>query len=159
MLDYQMNGEQSPLLNRFPLRLIVPGWYSTHWVKTLNNVEVLNAPDENYRMETVYRIPDTPYASVKPRESAFRTVPINRMVPRSFFTNVSNNTIVKPAAPVPVRGIAVGGDCGVSQVELSVDGGRSCRKTALGHDEGTYSFRQWSTQITAPQSGSRTQDA
>jgi DMSO/TMAO reductase YedYZ molybdopterin-dependent catalytic subunit len=24
-----MNGEQLPLLNGFPLRLVVPGWYST----------------------------------------------------------------------------------------------------------------------------------
>ena len=37
-----MNGEQSPLLNGFTLRLIVPGWYSTYWVKMLNDVEVLN---------------------------------------------------------------------------------------------------------------------
>ncbi len=29
MLAYAMNGEQLPLLNGFPLRLIVPGWYST----------------------------------------------------------------------------------------------------------------------------------
>ncbi len=27
MLAYQMNGEQLPLLNGFPTRLIVPGWY------------------------------------------------------------------------------------------------------------------------------------
>ena len=36
MLAYQMNGEQLPLLNGFPLRLIVPGWYSTYWVKMLS---------------------------------------------------------------------------------------------------------------------------
>jgi len=56
---------------------------------------------------------------------------------------------------VPVRGIAFGGDCGVSQVELSADG-HSWQKTKLGPDEGTYSFRQWSTEITAPQSGTLT---
>jgi DMSO/TMAO reductase YedYZ molybdopterin-dependent catalytic subunit len=153
ILAYQMNGEQLPLLNGFPLRLIVPGWYSTYWVKMLNDIEVLGAPDDNYWMKTAYRIPDTPHASVKPGESGFPTVPINRMVPRSFFTNVTDTTIVKPAAPVPVRGIAFGGDCGVSQVELSADSGQSWQKTELGHDEGKYSFRQWSTQITAPQSG------
>jgi DMSO/TMAO reductase YedYZ molybdopterin-dependent catalytic subunit len=153
MLAYQMNGEQLPLLNGFPLRLIVPGWYSTYWVKMLNDIEVLDAPDENYWMKTAYRIPDTPHASVKPGESGFKTVPINRMVPRSFFTNVTDETTVKSAAAVPVRGIAFGGDCGVSQVELSADGGHSWQKTALGRDEGKYSFRQWSTQITAPESG------
>src|SRR5712672_2445218 len=31
MIAYAMNGEQLPLLNGFPLRLIVPGWYSTYW--------------------------------------------------------------------------------------------------------------------------------
>jgi len=156
MLAYQMNGEQLPLLNGFPLRLIVPGWYSTYWVKMLNDIEVLDAPDENYWMKTAYRIPDTPHASVKPSESGFRTVPINRMVPRSFFTNVTDEMTVKSGAVVPLRGIAFGGDCGVSQVELSVDGGLNWQKTALGRDEGTYSFRLWSTQITAPESGART---
>jgi DMSO/TMAO reductase YedYZ molybdopterin-dependent catalytic subunit len=153
MLAYQMNGEQLPLLNGFPLRLIVPGWYSTYWVKMLNDIEVLDAPDENYWMKTAYLIPDTPHANVKPDETGFATVPINRMVPRSFFTNVTDATIVKAGADVPVRGIAFGGDCGVAQVELSADGGHSWQKTALDRDEGTYSFRQWSTKITAQQSG------
>ena len=38
MLAFQMNGEQLPLLNGFPIRLIVPGWYSTYWVKMLNDI-------------------------------------------------------------------------------------------------------------------------
>jgi DMSO/TMAO reductase YedYZ molybdopterin-dependent catalytic subunit len=42
MLAYAMNGEQLPLLNGFPLRLIVPGWYSTYWVKMLYDIEVLD---------------------------------------------------------------------------------------------------------------------
>ncbi|MGO8918353.1 MAG: molybdopterin-dependent oxidoreductase [Stellaceae bacterium] len=153
MLAYQMNGEQLPLLNGFPLRLIVPGWYSTYWVKMLNDIEVLGAPDENYWMKTAYRIPDTPQANVRPGETGFKTVPINRMVPRSFFTNVTDATTVRPGAWVAVRGIAFGGDCGVSQVELSADGGRSWQQTELGRDEGSYSFRQWHAQITAPPSG------
>jgi len=156
MLAYQMNGEQLPLLNGFPLRLIVPGWFSTYWVKMLNDIEVLDAPDENYWTKIAYHIPDTPHASVKPGETGFNTVPINRLVPRSFFTNVTNNTIVKSGAAVPVRGIAFGGDCGVSQVQLSANGGHSWRKTALGRDEGKYGFRQWRMQIRAPRSGTLT---
>ena len=30
MLAFQMNGEQLPLLNGFPIRLIVPGWYADY---------------------------------------------------------------------------------------------------------------------------------
>src|SRR5882762_6444088 len=88
LLAYAMNGAQLPLLNGFPLRLIVPGWYSTYWVKMLNDIEVLARPDSNYWMKTAYTIPDTPYASITPGESGFTSVPISRMVPRSFITNI-----------------------------------------------------------------------
>jgi DMSO/TMAO reductase YedYZ molybdopterin-dependent catalytic subunit len=82
MLAYAMNGEQLPLLNGFPLRLIVPGWYSTYWVKMLNDIEVLAQPDTNYWMATAYTIPDTPHANVAPGQTGFKSIPINRMVPR-----------------------------------------------------------------------------
>jgi DMSO/TMAO reductase YedYZ molybdopterin-dependent catalytic subunit len=153
MLAYLMNGEQLPLLNGFPLRVIVPGWFSTYWVKMLNDIEVLNKPDDDFWMTKAYLIPDTPFANVKPGAIDFKSVPINRMPPRSFFTNVTDSTTVKSGATALVRGIAFGGDCGVSKVELSVDEGKTWRNTDLGTDEGKYGFRQWSTQVTAPQSG------
>jgi DMSO/TMAO reductase YedYZ molybdopterin-dependent catalytic subunit len=156
MLAYQMNGEQLPLLNGFPMRLVVPGWYSTYWVKMLNDIEVLSVPDDNFWMKTAYRIPDTPGANVKPGQTGFKTVPINRMVPRSFFTNVTDATTVKPGAPVPLRGIAFGGDRGVAKVDLSADGGRTWQPAVLGPDEGTYGFRRWTANVTAPASGSLT---
>jgi DMSO/TMAO reductase YedYZ molybdopterin-dependent catalytic subunit len=149
MVAFAMNGEQLPLLNGFPLRLIVPGWYSTYWVKMLSDIEVLDVPDDNYWTATAYRIPDTPHADVKPGETGFKTVPINRMVPRSFFTNVRNGGAARSNTTLPIRGLAFGGDCGVSQVELSADQGQSWHKTNLGRDEGKYSFRQWSNQIRA----------
>src|SRR5271170_907224 len=153
MLAYQMNGEQLPLLNGFPVRLIVPGWYSTYWVKMLNDIEILNAPDDNYWMKTAYRIPDTPHANVKPGESGFATVPINRMAPRSFFTNLTNGATVKSGTPLPVRGIAFGGDCGVAKVELSDDGGTTWRTATLEPDQSKFGLRLWSAEIAASSSG------
>jgi DMSO/TMAO reductase YedYZ molybdopterin-dependent catalytic subunit len=156
ILAFQMNGEQLPLLNGFPVRLIVPGWYADYWVKMLSDIEVLDAPDQNWFEAVGYRVPVTPHASVKPGETGFKTAPVSRLVPRSFFTNVSDTTTLKSGASVPVRGIAFGGDSGVSQVELSVDGGQSWKTTVLGQDEGTYSFRQWSKLVEAPESGTLT---
>ncbi len=137
MLAYQMNGEQLPLLNGFPMRLVVPGWYSTYWVKMVSDIEVLDKPDDSFWMKSAYLIPATPHADVKPGQTGFPTEPINRMVPRSWFTNVTPATKVKPGAPVPLRGIAMGGDCGVAAVDLSTDGGASWTPAALGTDEGT----------------------
>jgi DMSO/TMAO reductase YedYZ molybdopterin-dependent catalytic subunit len=153
MLAYRMNGEQLPLLNGFPVRLIVPGWYSTYWVKMVTDIEVLDAPDDSFWMKSAYLIPATPRADVKPGQTGFPTEPINRMVPRSFFTNVSAGTKVKAGAPVSLRGIAFGGDCGVGALDVSVDAGATWQKATLGRDEGTYSFRQWSWETTAPATG------
>jgi DMSO/TMAO reductase YedYZ molybdopterin-dependent catalytic subunit len=143
ILAYAMNGEQLPLLNGFPLRLIVPGWYSTYWVKMLKDIEVLDQPDTNYWMKTAYTIPDTPHASVRPGETGFKSVPINRMVPRSLITNIKAGDRLKAGAPTLARGIAFGGDSGVARVDFSSDGGKSWQQAQLGKDEGKYSFRQW----------------
>lgn len=156
MIAYAMNGEQLPLVNGFPLRLVVPGWYATYWVKMLNDIEVLNQPDVNYWTKVAYTIPDTPHASIKPGETDARMIPINRMVPRSFITNTAPGSKVNAASPVTLRGIAFGGDCGVAGVDFSIDRGKSWHPAQLGRDEGKYGFRQWQTQLTLPAPGEYT---
>jgi DMSO/TMAO reductase YedYZ molybdopterin-dependent catalytic subunit len=153
MIAYAMNGEQLPLVNGFPLRLVVPGWYATYWVKMLNDIEVLNQPDTNYWTKIAYTIPDTPHASIEPGETNVKMVPINRMVPRSFVTNIASGHKVSAAAPTTLRGIAFGGDCGVASVDYSIDRGQNWRQAQLGKDEGKYGFRQWQTQLTLSSPG------
>ncbi len=154
MIAYAMNGQQLPLLNGFPLRLVVPGWYSTYWIKMLNDIEVLDRPDDNFWMKTAYTIPDTPHANVAPGQTGVKMVPINRMVPRSFITNLRDGASVPADAPTLVRGIAFGGDTGVAQVDLSPDGAKTWQPTKLGTDEGKFGFRQWETNVTLAGSGS-----
>ena len=156
MIAYAMNGEQLPLLNGFPLRLVVPGWYSTYWVKMLSGIEVLDKPDDQFWMAKAYLIPDTPHASVKPGETGYKQVPINRMVPRSFVTNLRPGDSVHTGAPTLARGIALGGDTGVARVDLSADGGKTWQPAQLGRDEGKYSFRQWQAEFTPTARGEHT---
>jgi DMSO/TMAO reductase YedYZ molybdopterin-dependent catalytic subunit len=153
MIAYAMNGEQLPLVNGFPLRLVVPGWYATYWVKMLNDIEVLDQPDTNYWTKVAYTIPDTPHASIKPGDTNVKMIPINRMVPRSFVTNITSSQQVKTGAPTTLRGIAFGGDSGVARVDCSIDNGQTWREAPLGKDEGKYGFRQWQTQLTLPLPG------
>jgi DMSO/TMAO reductase YedYZ molybdopterin-dependent catalytic subunit len=153
MIAFAMNDEQLPLLNGFPLRLIVPGWYSTYWVKMLNDIEVLDKPDDNYWMAVAYTIPDTPHANITPGRTGVKMIPINRMPPRSFFTNVADGASFPAGTSIPLRGIAFGGDTGVAKVELSSDGGKTWQPTTLGKDHGKYSFRQWETNVSLPAKG------
>jgi DMSO/TMAO reductase YedYZ molybdopterin-dependent catalytic subunit len=154
MIAFAMNGEKLPLLNGFPLRLIVPGWYSTYWVKMLSDIEVLDKPDDNYWMAVAYTIPDTPHANISPGQTGVKMVPINRMVPRSFFTNVVTGASFAAGTAAPVRGIAFGGDTGIAKVELSADGGKSWQPTKLADDYGKYSFRQWEMNVPLAGKGS-----
>src|SRR5216683_3202589 len=153
MIAYAMNGDQLPLVNGFPLRLVVPGWYATYWVKMLNDIEVLDQPDTNYWTKTAYTIPDTPRANIRPGETDVKFVPISRMVPRSFITNIKEGDTLQVGASTRARGIAFGGDSGVSRVDFSSDGGKSWQAAALGTDEGKYSFRQWQHRFTPPTKG------
>jgi DMSO/TMAO reductase YedYZ molybdopterin-dependent catalytic subunit len=150
MLAFAMNGQQLPYLNGFPLRVVVPGWYSTYWVKMLNRIEVLDGPDENFWMKTAYTIPDTPGADMKPGQAGVKMVPINRMVPRSFVTNLADGARVKADARTALRGIAMGGDSGVRKVEISTDGGAKWTAAQLGKDEGKYGFRAWHATLVLP---------
>ncbi|HEX4644000.1 MAG TPA: molybdopterin-dependent oxidoreductase, partial [Verrucomicrobiae bacterium] len=43
MLAYEMNGEDLPMLNGYPVRLVVPGYYGTYWVKHVNEITVVDA--------------------------------------------------------------------------------------------------------------------
>jgi len=155
LIAYEMNGAQLPLVNGFPIRLIVPGWYSTYWIKMLNDIEVLDKPDDNFWMTKAYLIPDTPHASVKPGETGYKMVPINRMVPRSFITNIEPGAKVRVGVPTLARGIAFGGASGVARLDLSADGGSTWQAAQLGPDEGKYSFRQWQTHFAVPAAGQR----
>ena len=153
MVAFAMNGVQLPLLNGFPLRLVVPGWYSTYWVKMLSDVEVLTGADDDYWMEKAYKIPSAIGANVAPGTKDFPSVPINRMIPRSWVTNVSDGMRLAYAPELPVGGIAMGGDCGVSKVEISSDGGLNWVVADLGPDAGKYSFRRFDGVAHVPRRG------
>ena len=156
MIAFQMNGEQMPLLNGFPVRLIVPGWYSTYWVKMLNEIEVLDKPDDGYWMAKAYKIPDTPNANITPGTKDFPSVPINRMIPRSWITSWSDGTPLAYAPNLPVGGIAMGGDAAVAHVEISADHGRTWHRANLGPDEGKYGFRRFDANVRVPRPGTIT---
>jgi DMSO/TMAO reductase YedYZ molybdopterin-dependent catalytic subunit len=155
MIAYAMNGEALPLLNGFPLRLVVPGWYATYWVKMLEDIEVLDRPDESFWMTRAYLIPDTPFADIAPGQQGVKTVPINRMVPRSFITNLQDGATLRIGESKTVRGIAFGGDTGLANVSFSPDGGVSWQDAKLGPDRGKYSFRHWETPLRLSSPGPR----
>jgi DMSO/TMAO reductase YedYZ molybdopterin-dependent catalytic subunit len=153
MIAWAQNGEALPWLNGFPLRLIVPGWFSTYWVKMLSDIEVLDRPDDDYWMVKAYRIPDTPFGHVQPGTHGFQTKPITTMPPRSWITSHAEGGKVAAGRPLSIRGIALGGDSGVRRVEVSTDSGATWADARLGTDEGRYSFRRFELNLPPVSAG------
>ncbi|QEN85593.1 molybdopterin-dependent oxidoreductase [Labrys sp. KNU-23] len=147
MVAYAMNGEDLPWLNGFPVRLVVPGWYGTYWLKHLNEITVLDKPFEGFWMKSAYRIPDNDCACTEPGKAPDKTVPINRFNVRSFITSVLDGEKVSAGVPIKLRGFAFDGGSGIKQVSVSTDGGATWLPTRLGEDLGKYSFREWTADI------------
>ena len=142
MLAYGMNGEDLPVLNGFPLRLVVPGYYGTYWVKHLNEITVLDHDYDGFWMKSAYRIPDTPDHSVEPGTAPKATIPINRFTVRSFITSLADGAKLKTGRTV-LKGIAFDSGKGIKEVAVSTDGGKTWVPAKLGRDLGEYAFREW----------------
>jgi DMSO/TMAO reductase YedYZ molybdopterin-dependent catalytic subunit len=153
MLAWQMNGADLPVLNGYPVRLVVPGYYGTYWVKHVNDIQVTTRPFDGFWMANAYRIPDTPCACVPPKTTPAKTTPIKRFNVRSFITSPAQGARVAAGRPLAVHGIAFDGGSGIVEVALSADGGRTWQAARLGADMGRYAFREWSTMLKVTKKG------
>jgi DMSO/TMAO reductase YedYZ molybdopterin-dependent catalytic subunit len=147
IVAYSMNNEPLPMLNGFPARLVVPGYFATYWMKSLSAIRVLTAPDDNFWMKAAYRIPDTPRGNTTPEDmksGKVNTIPIARMPVRSCVICPDGSTKIPAGFTVRLRGIAFSGYAGTKRVEVSTDGGAKWTEAPLGVDAGDYSFRTWS---------------
>lgn len=153
IVAYAMNGEPLPLLNGFPLRLVVPGYFGTYWVKALSVVRVLSAADANFWMKTAYRAPTTPGGSTTPEEMAsgqVKLAPLSRMPVRSFIVTPDGSSKLPEGLAVTARGIAFSGHDRITAVEFSIDDGKTWSAAQLGEDAGKSAFRPWSARFTPP---------
>jgi len=148
LIAYEMNGTQLPLLNGFPLRAVVSGWYATYWVKMLTEITVTTHPGTGFWMNPAYTIPDTPNGSMTPGQTGVKMVPINAMDPRSFFTSLVSGNTLPMGKPTRLEGFAFGGGSALKAVSVSADGGGTWQAAALGKDWGAYGSRAWSLAFT-----------
>ncbi len=143
IVAYEMNGKPLLMLNGFPARLVVPGWYGTYWVKSLSEITVVTEQFNKFWMNPAYRIPDTPCGCVSPGAKPEKTIPINRMTTRSLIVEPEAGTKLKANKPVTISGIAFSSGYNIKDVVVSVDGGKTWSKATLGKDLGKYSWMQW----------------
>lgn len=154
MIAYEMNGEPLPLLNGYPLKLVVPGWFATYWVGMLSNIQVLTKPFEGFWMKKAYLIPKgVPNGNERPDSLATNLEPINVMDVRSLFVSPEPDQAITAGRQTEVQGVAFDGGYGITKVELSSDSGKTWLPATLGPDLGKYSWRRWHYSFTPMQRG------
>lgn len=154
LVAYSMNDKPLPMLNGFPLRLVVPGWYATYWVKSLASIKVLPEKFHGFWMDKAYLIPKNEDAVETPEHLATDTVPINKMNVRSLIVSPDLRDVVRAGAVSEIQGIAFDSGSGISKVEVSTDGGKNWQTANLDSDAlGKYSFRRFRLSWTPQNAG------
>jgi DMSO/TMAO reductase YedYZ molybdopterin-dependent catalytic subunit len=155
LVAYAMNGAALPMLNGFPLRLVVPGWYATYWVKALSDIQVLPARFSGFWMDKAYRIPKAPDAQEAPDHLATETVPINRLSVRSLFVRPEPDEVVRLGTACEIEGLAIDSGRGIARVEVSTDDGATWSEARLDPELGRYSWRRWRARWTPAARGAQ----
>ena len=130
LLAYRMNGVRLPHRHGYPLRAIVPGYFGEKHVKWLTRIELTDADAKGF-YETQGWGPD------------FITPTRSRIDVPDYDSRFSMSELQQP---IEVKGIAYGGDRGISRVELSFDDGKSWRDTEIYYPGGDLAWSLWKTE-------------
>ncbi|MGC2353553.1 MAG: molybdopterin-dependent oxidoreductase [Candidatus Udaeobacter sp.] len=137
LLAYEMNGVPLPHRHGYPLRVIVPGYFGEKNVKWLTRIEVADANAKGF-YETQGWGP-------------------NFVVPTRSRIDLPDNwafvSLGKLIAPIEVKGIAFGGDRGVSRVEISFDDGQTWSDAEIDYSGGNLAWSLWKAQWTPAAAG------
>ncbi|MEY2483286.1 MAG: hypothetical protein QOK24_1814, partial [Verrucomicrobiota bacterium] len=128
LVVYEMNGEPLPHRHGFPARVIVPGYFGEKHVKWITRIEVADASAVGFYEKQGWG-PDF----IVPTRSRFDQPDHDS----TFSAQTAANGIA-------VRGVAFGGDRGISRVEVSFDDGANWEEAKLDYPGTKLTWALWS---------------
>jgi sulfite dehydrogenase len=142
-----MNNAPLPLLNGYPVRLVVPGWVGEYWMKHLVSIEVSTTALTNYWMRTAYRVPAGLFPVERPfvSQATGGDVPVTELVVNSVIADPLEAQEVDRSG-FDIRGVAWDHGAGINRVEVSLDGGRTWQDALLDRPLGRYAYRRFIVQ-------------
>lgn len=156
MIAYEMNGEPLPVLNGYPLKLVVPGCYATYWIGMLNEVKVYADSFKGYWMDKSYLAPKgVANGNENPDSLAKDLVPVSKIVVRSIFVAPEPESTLAKGTDHEIQGLAFDGGDGIAKVEISTDG-KTWSLAKLDASLGNYSWRRWRYQFNPAVAGKYT---
>jgi sulfite oxidase len=153
LVAWAMNGEDIPLANGHPLRLVVGGWPGSTSGKWLSTISVRNVVHDGEKMGgDSYRVPCEAVApgEVVPDENMCI---IEGMPVKSVITYPKTGAMIKAGQTLPVRGHAWVGDRSVKEVLVSADFGATWQKAELEGPANRLAWQHFSAKLKLPATG------
>jgi DMSO/TMAO reductase YedYZ molybdopterin-dependent catalytic subunit len=144
LIAFEMNGEPLPHWNGAPVRLVVPGWAGTYWMKHLSEIRIEPKACDNFWMRGGYRLPTGVFPG--PRflsQETPETTPITEMLVNSLIITPRAGARLPRGQPAELAGKAWDGGAGIAAVDVSLDGRNSWRAATLGRDLGRFAWREF----------------
>lgn len=153
LIAFKMNGEDIPLINGYPLRMIIGGWPASVSGKWLTRLSIRDKVHDGPKMEApAYRVPKYPVApgaEVKDEDMII----IESMPVKSLITYPKTGAVIEKGRSLELRGHAWAGDLEVKEMHVSIDFGATWKKCELRSPHNRLAWQQWNAQISFPQAG------
>ena len=151
LVAWEMNGEPLPPHHGFPMRVIVPGVYGERSPKWVTRLEFLAADDPRLKIKR-HDIEGVGFYTEQGWGPNIFVPTTSRIdAPQVDGDHFDDSFTV--GEPAELRGMAFGGDKGISKVELSFDDGKTWREVPITHPGTLISWSLWSYHWTPEQAG------
>lgn len=153
LIAFQMNGQDIPKHNGYPLRLVLGGWPASVSGKWLTKILVRDRVHDGAKMEAPsYRVPCEPVApgaEVKPEDMCI----IHSMPVKSLITYPKSGGMMELSKTLDIRGHAWAGERSVKRMQVSIDFGATWQDAELEPAANRLAWQHWSASVKFPQTG------
>ncbi|MDJ0700284.1 MAG: sulfite oxidase [Woeseiaceae bacterium] len=153
LIAWAMNGEDIPVMNGYPLRLVCAGWPASVSGKWLKKIVVRNQVHDGPKMTgTSYRVPCksvAPGSKVPDEEMCI----IESMPVKSLITSPRSGIEHAQGEVLKLRGHAWAGDNSVDRLHVSIDFGATWQRARLEAPANRLAWQHWSATVEFPQTG------
>jgi len=143
--DDQMNEDTLRAPHGFPMRMVIPGYTGTRWVKWLKTLTISREESPGkYQKKDYKALPENVDSREKADEEDWwkKVPPMQELNVNSVVAVVQPNTDSYDMILVRAKGYAFS-CCRVSRVELSADFGQTWTDAKITYQEGQWSWTLW----------------
>jgi DMSO/TMAO reductase YedYZ molybdopterin-dependent catalytic subunit len=153
LIAWAMNGQDIPMLNGYPLRLVIGGYPASCSGKWLSKIVVRNQVHDGPKMTgQSYRVPCKPVAPGTDVADEDMCI-IESMPVKSLITFPKSGATIKKGQSLPIRGHAWAAEAGVAKVDYSIDFGATWQNCQLEPAANRYAWQRFSAKLDFPTDG------